>query len=130
MTRLRWSIAAAWLAAGCIHARQVGQDQKGKPQPAGQQATSTPRVATEPGRPAVAASPSGLMNAGSARQIQEALHEKGYLHEVSGKLDEATSAALRRFQHDNDLAETGAPDRETLRHLGIDPSRVYRTVRK
>ena len=69
------------------------------------------------------------MNPGSARRIQEALRERGLLAGApSGELDEPTSAALRRFQRSEDLAQTGAPDRETLRRLGIDPQEVYRTV--
>jgi peptidoglycan hydrolase-like protein with peptidoglycan-binding domain len=68
------------------------------------------------------------MNPGSARRIQQALHDQGYLREApSGRLDAPTSAALREFQRRHDLAETGAPDRETLRRLGIDPSGVYVT---
>jgi len=68
------------------------------------------------------------MNPGSARLIQEALRTKGYLATISGELDQETSAALRRFQRDEDLAQTGAPDRETLRKLGVDPQRIFRTV--
>jgi peptidoglycan hydrolase-like protein with peptidoglycan-binding domain len=69
------------------------------------------------------------MNPGSARRIQEALRERGLLAGApTGELDEPTSAALRRFQRSQDLAQTGAPDRETLRRLGVDPQEVYRTV--
>ena len=69
------------------------------------------------------------MNPGSARKIQDALRSKGYLDRAgSGELDAATSAAIRRLQHDQGLAETGAPDRETLRRLGIGTSEVYQTA--
>jgi len=46
------------------------------------------------------------MNPGSARLIQEALRTKGYLATISGELDQETSAALWRFQRDEELAQT------------------------
>jgi hypothetical protein len=125
-------------ASGCAHTRQVAEEQggpedaagTGKPREKGASPQSTPsRVPPRGDRPAVSSSPQELMNPGSARRIQEALRGHGYLAEVSGRLDRATSIALQRFQHDQDLAETGAPDRETLRRLNVDPSTVYQTAR-
>jgi peptidoglycan hydrolase-like protein with peptidoglycan-binding domain len=136
--------AASLLAAACFHARHVGDAGVDRPEgerggegraaggadrEAGASQRETPtRAAPRGGRPAVAATPAGLMNPGSTRRIQEALRAKGYLDDVTGSLDARTSAALRRFQRDSDLAETGAPDRETLRRLGIDANDVYRTA--
>jgi hypothetical protein len=136
-------VVAACLASGCRHARHVeepaaeGASEHAKAgaangheeeQGGGREATRA-RVPPRAGRPAVSASPEGLMNPGSARRIQEALKARGLLAgEPSGELDEPTSAALRRFQQTQDLAQTGAPDRETLRRLGVDPQEVYRTV--
>ena len=58
--------------------------------------------------------------------IQRALGKTGYLHEhETGKLDEETTGALRKFQADQHLARTGAPDRDTLRKLGLSPDKVY-----
>jgi peptidoglycan hydrolase-like protein with peptidoglycan-binding domain len=69
------------------------------------------------------------MNPGSVEKIQEALRGKGLrAGAASGQLDAETSAALRRFQRSEGLAQTGAPDRETLRRLGVDPQEIYRTV--
>ena len=125
---------ALYVAAGCVHTHRVAEEEQGNRTGGARQEegssgrASKSRVPPREGRPAVAASPEGLMNPGSAREIQEALRGKGYLEAVSGELDQATSAALRRFQHDQQLAETGAPDRETLRRLGVDPQSVYRTV--
>jgi peptidoglycan hydrolase-like protein with peptidoglycan-binding domain len=117
-------------AAACIHARHVEEPQRGsgsKQEEGSSQRAAPARIPPREGRPAVSASPEGLMNPGSARSIQEALRGKGYLDDVSGQLDVATSAALRRFQKDQGLAVTGAPDRESLRQLGVDPNSVYRT---
>jgi hypothetical protein len=133
--RSRVAITVASLLA-CIHARQV--ESAGSSEKTGSsakaetgnspQATST-RIPPREGRPTVAATPEDAMNPGSSKEIQEALKRKGYLKEdVTGHLDEATSAGLRKFQHDKGLPETGAPDRETLRGLGVNPQTVYRTV--
>jgi hypothetical protein len=60
--------------------------------------------------------------------VTGALADRGLLARPSGgdTLDDAASAALRRFQADEGLAATGFPDRETLRRLGLSPAEVYR----
>jgi hypothetical protein len=61
------------------------------------------------------------------RLIQEGLAQKGYLsNHRSGSLDDKTRDALQRFQADHGLPRTGAPDRETLRKLGLDPAKIFR----
>jgi peptidoglycan hydrolase-like protein with peptidoglycan-binding domain len=60
------------------------------------------------------------------RLIQEVLGKRGYLpNHRSGSLDGPTRTALQRFQADHGLPSTGAPDRETLRKLGLDPGKVF-----
>lgn len=124
------AISALALTA-CRHAQTVGKPgeeaQGGKQEHGGRGKAST-RIPPRPGHPAVAADPTSLMLPGSETKIQNALKEKGYLRSASGELDAPTSAAIRRFQRDQQLPETGAPDRETLRRLGVDPQDVYRTA--
>ncbi|GEJ56120.1 peptidoglycan-binding domain-containing protein [Anaeromyxobacter diazotrophicus] len=139
MRRLVALLGCTCLALACRHTQRVeapgsersdGAHARGKKEEQGGtgKATST-RVPARAGHPAVAASPEELMQPGSALRIQEALRARGLLREpASGELDEPTSAALRRFQGQEHLAQTGAPDRETLRRLGIDPQGVYRSV--
>src|SRR5919198_5341366 len=119
-------IAAATILA-CSHADKVGSTGSGGASGSGSSSDARgaggaseqgnnprpgrARLPPRGGRPTVAASPTGIMQPGAARHIQEALRAKGYLDEVTGELDERTSAALRRFQRDQDLAQTGAPDR-------------------
>lgn len=134
-------LLAVTTVLACFHTHHVGDEQRQgsgadggeegqrkEEQGASGKATRT-RVPPRAGRPAVAASPEGLMNPGSTRKIQDALRQQGFFDgEPSGTLDEATSAGLRKFQSSQGLAQTGAPDRETLRRLGVDPQEVYRTV--
>jgi hypothetical protein len=76
----------------------------------------------------VPSTPAGLLAPGGARRIQEALAARGHLGTArSDAIDDATSAALRRFQQEEGLAATGFPDRETLRRLGLAPGDVYET---
>lgn len=58
------------------------------------------------------------LNTEQIRQIQLALHQKGYALTLSGRLDPATIAAIHTFQAANQLA-IGAISRETLRKLGL-----------
>jgi peptidoglycan hydrolase-like protein with peptidoglycan-binding domain len=131
-------LLALLLTAGCFHARKVAEpdrreDEAGRTAGSTKEKGSSPertpsRVPPRGDRPAVSSSPEELMNPGSARRIQDALRSRGYLDEASGRLDRATSVAVRRFQEDQGLAETGVPDRETLRRLGLDPSTVYQSA--
>jgi peptidoglycan hydrolase-like protein with peptidoglycan-binding domain len=74
----------------------------------------------------VPASPEALLAEGAVGKLQDALADRGYLgRHRPGELDDATSKALRRFQADEGLAETGFPDRETLSHLRLDPDESY-----
>ncbi len=130
--------AAACALPACRHARNVQGDERDgdregagsrKEERGGSPEGSNIRVPPRAGHPAVSATPEGLMQPGSVHQIQEALRSRGLLEEApTGRLDEATSAALRRFQSSQELPATGAPDRETLHRLGLDVEHIYRTV--
>jgi peptidoglycan hydrolase-like protein with peptidoglycan-binding domain len=123
-------VAAATALAACSHARhrEGGSAAGGSAAPQGRRPGPAPRPITPaPGEPPIAATPQGLLQPGAGERIQEALEKGGYLqHHRTGQLDEPTSAALRRYQQDHALAATGAPDRETLQKLGLDPDQVLR----
>lgn len=60
--------------------------------------------------------------AARVREIQVALVKAGYLKgEPAGVWGEATSAAMTRYQKDNDLPVTGKPEARTLILLGLGP---------
>ena len=124
---------------GCWHATHVtkpdddgaAQGEQKQPSKAEGGTASKPRQArrpARPGRPPLAVAPGGLYAPGAIEQIQQALQQRGYLeaNAESGKIDETTSAAVRKFQGDQDLARTGVPDHETVRKLGLDPDKVFR----
>lgn len=57
------------------------------------------------------------------RQIQEALIRENYLHgTASGKWDDATQAALRRYQASNGWQSKTVPDSRALIKLGLGPN--------
>ncbi len=59
-------------------------------------------------------------------RVQKTLADRGLLKaHREGELDAPTTAAIRRFQREQGLAETGFPDRVTLKDLGIDPEHAY-----
>ncbi|MBR1985042.1 MAG: spore cortex-lytic enzyme [Clostridia bacterium] len=53
-------------------------------------------------------------------QIQQRLKELGYFnHEVTGYYGNITREAMKRFQYDYGLPQTGEPDKTTLEYLGL-----------
>jgi hypothetical protein len=70
--------------------------------------------------------PAAALEPGQLREIQRRLGERKLLGEhEEGRLDEPTRVALRRLQKAEDLPETGLPDHETVRKLGLDPDQVF-----
>jgi len=57
-----------------------------------------------------------------AEEIQGALIREGYLQGPgTGKWDEATKDAMRRYQKDSGFNSTGLPDAKSLMKLGLGP---------
>ncbi len=123
------TVALLAALAACSHVRHVPKEEQPKEGQAKEERPESPAAKgapPAPGRPPVPAAPEALLEQGAVGEIQGALSRRGLLKEHrEGELDAATSAALRRFQRGEGLAETGFPDRETLRRLGIDPEQAY-----
>ena len=68
------------------------------------------------------------MRHGAVRELQEALSAKGFDGRESGVFDDATSKRLAAYQKSQKLPDTGLPDRETLKKLGLNPDEVYRST--
>lgn len=63
------------------------------------------------------------IDAERVQQIQEALIRENYLHaSPSGRWDDATQAALRRYQSDNGWQSKTVPDSRALIKLGLGPN--------
>jgi peptidoglycan hydrolase-like protein with peptidoglycan-binding domain len=55
-------------------------------------------------------------------QIQQALAKSGYLSaEPTGRWDDPTREAMRRYQADNGFPVTGLPEAKSLMKLGLGP---------
>ena len=104
------------LLAGC-HAHEVARDRQTMKSPPRQQEVASARpVRTTPG---------GMLDPQSMHKIQQALSRHGEKAGDSGQLDDATQAALKRFQRKQDQPATGLPDYDTLHRLGLDPKDIY-----
>lgn len=64
---------------------------------------------------------SRILTPAEATSLQTALNAHGAHLEVDGHFGELSHLALIRFQHDNNLPETGNPDLVTCSALGIAP---------
>ena len=71
--------------------------------------------------------PEVVMRPEGPELIQRRLTALGfYAGRATRTIDDETTAALARFQVAKGLPETGAPDDETLRALGLDPEAIWR----
>jgi hypothetical protein len=128
------TLGAALAAAGgaaCSHTETVKQpDHQTRTAAATSRAGGDARkkesgVEREDG-PAIPNAPEKTLAPGKLKQVQEKLAERGFLlaHQ-QGTLDAPTRRAIRRLQHETDLPETGLPDHETVRKLGLDPDDTF-----
>jgi hypothetical protein len=143
MTHSARLLVVMLIAFACTHEKGATgggagetQAQPAPPQPQGQpQVKSTKKPIAQPtgphaapGRPELNSSPAGMMIPGAVEQIQDALKHHGVLtgDYKRGELDNPTAAAIRKFQANHHLAETGVPDHQTVRALGLDVDRVFK----
>jgi hypothetical protein len=136
MTRPAQLLVVCWVMFACTHVDEVPDARETNAKPAARapvkKAVSAPVTTAgdekaAPGRPELSTTPAGLMKPGAVEKIQDALRGRGLLQEpTNGRLDDATTHALMAFQKTEELARTGAPDRETLRHLGLKPKEIYK----
>jgi hypothetical protein len=148
MTNTRaWSFLAAaglLIAPACKHATDVAsgrppddREAGAVPEPDAQRQSERPssqaRSPAQGQRPSTEGVPlptsaQGLLRPGAAREIKHALEAKGYLRGAVDVdlLDADATAALRKFQGDQDLAKTGAPDHATIEKLGLRPDEIFK----
>jgi peptidoglycan hydrolase-like protein with peptidoglycan-binding domain len=67
----------------------------------------------------------GMFKPEGIKKVQAALFQRGNSDvKETGQLDGVTQTALRMFQKKEGLAETGMPNIDTVRRLGISPNEV------
>lgn len=140
--------AAVAVTLGCTHAKDADRDDAREDETESAQKKKSPAKTAQPetkkekedldaarppaeeGRPELTTSAQGLLLPDGPRLIQEALADRGYLAKDhrTGELDDETSAALRKFQAEEELARTGYPDRETVRKLGLTIAKVFKAT--
>ncbi len=133
MRRAAAAAAVLLAAAACRHPSKVGTPAPPEAaRPRGEATGAQEGVPPRGERPRVPASPKALLAEGEIGKLQDALAQRGYLGKQRrpGALDDPTTRAIRRFQKDEGLADTGFPDRLTLQKLGLDPEEAYGKVRE
>jgi hypothetical protein len=127
---MRRLVFAALLGAACSHTETVKKPaaavEAAAPARPARGAVSKENVA-EGGAP-VPRTPEGALAPGQLGKIHDKLVARGLLPQKSDKgdtLDDATRAALKKFQQSQKLPETGLPDHETVAKLGLDPDQVF-----
>jgi hypothetical protein len=125
VVRAAWLICICVVTAACGHATAVAPKDVSA-QPAMQAAKPSPA----PGGPPLAMSPAAMLKPGAASLIEEALDKHGFPTQHTGTLGAATERQLARFQKQQGLADTGLPDRATVRRLGLDPDAIYQATSK
>jgi hypothetical protein len=68
-----------------------------------------------------------MLKPGATDALAEQLRARGLLA-PNASTSADLARALRAFQKSEGLAETGFPDRETVRRLGLDPKEVDATM--
>ena len=110
--RVASMLAATTLVLGCAH--ETG-GQGGQP--------SSGAVGTSP----LAPFDVNLPDPNSRQQLAAALRDRGFLPRDAPEGTQL-GASIRAFQRSEGLRETGYPDDETLRRLGIDPATKDRSL--
>jgi hypothetical protein len=130
MMDLRALALVAALAAGCSHTETVKRPPDSENSASAGTATAPKKGAVsrenvrEGGAP-VPITPEGNLAPGQLKKVQDRLVQRGFLQDRSGALDDATRAAIKKLQKSQDLPETGLPDQETVKRLGLDPDQVF-----
>ena len=118
---------------GCAHATKTEAVAKKAPEAKSAEPKKVEEKKAEPKKPAAArdemttsATTRAMFKPDGLKAMQKALQDKKVeAIEVTGLLDTQTQEALRVFQKAQTLPDTGLPDFETLRRLGLKPDDVY-----
>ncbi|MDP3231513.1 MAG: peptidoglycan-binding domain-containing protein [Myxococcales bacterium] len=118
---------------GCAHATKTAAVAKKDPEAKSAAPKNGESKEGEPKKPAAvrdemstSATTKAMFKPDGLKVMQKALQDKKVeAIEVTGKFDTQTQEALRVFQKAQTLPDTGLPDFETLRRLGLEPDDVY-----
>ncbi len=130
MKRLLLVIALG--AAACAHTNKQStpQEEEAKKNDETRAQGKTPRkVPKSESGIQLAASPTQALTHAGLISVEKALVVRGYLDQQRPSFDERVKDAMARFQKSEGLPSTGAPDRETIRRLGLHTEDVFKDER-
>ncbi len=127
---MRRAIVIAGLAlAACAHTNQPTnpkqEEQKAADETRAQGKTPRKTPKTESGIQ-LASSPTDALTHDGLISVEKALVVRGYLDRQRPAFDERVKDAMAKFQKQEGLPSTGAPDRETIRRLGLHTEDVFK----
>ena len=127
------SLVVLFALAGCAHATRTRSEEKGasagdKTDKNKDKADKSEKTAQTPRREetiTTSKTTNEMFKEEGIKKLQHSLAEKSKGVEETGKLDTKTQEALRAFQKDQKLPDTGLPDYETIRRLGVKPEDIF-----
>lgn len=110
---------------GCVHAtaKPTKPTKPNKPTVPAQSAPAKPAAVRD--EMSTSKTTKAMFKPEGLKAMQQALEGKGPAIKVTGLLDTQTQEALRAFQKAQTLPDTGLPDFETIRRLGLEPDDVF-----
>jgi murein L,D-transpeptidase YcbB/YkuD len=127
---MRFAPLLALALAACAHTDKPAAQQLEKAEKTEQPQAKAPRKPpkSESGIQ-LATSPTDALTHQGLISVEKALEVRGYLHGQRPSFDEQVKDAMARFQKKEGLPATGAPDRETVRRLGLHTEEVFKDER-
>lgn len=124
MRRAKPVLATAAIALSLAACQWMGgNDEQAASTPAGNAGPATPTAQQYPGsQEAQQARRPQSVSSDFLQRVQQRLGDRGYdVGPVDGMWGDSTQSALRNFQRDQGLSQSGQLDRQTLAALGIQP---------
>ena len=128
----RFILSCALALAACAHTDKPTnpkyEEQKAADETRAQGKTPRKAPKSESGIQ-LASSPTDALTHDGLIRVEKALVVRGYLDQERPSFDERVKDAMAKFQKKEGLPSTGAPDRETIRRLGLHTEDVFKDER-
>lgn len=112
------------LLAACSHSRTTSDSPKAAAEKKAEGTDEKPKASAT--THATSTTTKEMFKKDGLKKLQSALANKGNANvKETGVLDARTQTALKAYQKQEGIAETGMPDYEVVRRLGLEPDEVF-----